>query len=230
MTNDLIQSKGGETLVKIRSLLHVSMELMFYERYGKRLVDVLVSLFILFLLLPLYPVIAFLLIIFSGRPLIFTQTRSGLLNKTFKIVKFRTMRNVRANFSIKTFEWKEGVPDNFVFKSAQNSKVTKIGVLMRKTSFDELPQLFNVLRGEMSLIGPRPEIPEITKCYSEKQMNRLLVKPGMTGWAQVNGRADSCHGIKIKHDLYYVENLSFQLDMKILFLTIIAIFKGNGAY
>jgi lipopolysaccharide/colanic/teichoic acid biosynthesis glycosyltransferase len=82
----------------------------------------------------------------------------------------------------------------------------------------------------MSLIGPRPEVPEITQWYNEKQLNRLLMKPGLTGWAQVNGRADSCHGHKIEHDLFYIKNCSFKLDLKIFILTIVAIWKGKGAY
>ncbi len=140
------------------------------------------------------------------------------------------MQNYQSKFSHSTSEWIDGVPDDFVFKSPGDSDVTKIGTIIRKTSIDELPQLFNVLKGEMSLIGPRPEIPEITAHYNEKQMKRLLVKPGITGWAQINGRADSRHGDKIEHDLYYVENCSFQLDVLILIGTIVAIWKGKGAY
>ncbi len=140
------------------------------------------------------------------------------------------MNKIKKNSVKTTYVWTEGVPDDFLFKSSHNIEITKIGAILRKTSLDELPQLFNVLKGEMSLIGPRPEIPEITEHYSEKQMNRLYAKPGLTGWAQVNGRSDSCHGQKIDHDLYYVENCSFRLDMKILILTIVMICNGKGAY
>ena len=166
----------------------------------------------------------------SGTPLLFTQTRTGQFNEPFKIIKFRTMKINQKKVNKPQDVWNEGVPDDFIFKSALNSEVTKIGTLLRKSSIDEIPQLFNVLRGDMSLIGPRPEVPEITQWYNEKQLNRLIVKPGLTGWAQVNGRADSCHGHKIEHDLYYIKNCSIKLDLKIFILTIVAIWKGKGAY
>ena len=140
------------------------------------------------------------------------------------------MKNSSQNSFKTKYNWMNGVPDDFIFKSPNNEEISKFGRLLRKTSIDELPQLINVLRGEMSLIGPRPEIPEITECYNEKQNNRLLLKPGLTGLAQVNGRADSCHGNKIDHDLYYVKNISFKMDMKILVLTILIILKCKGAY
>ncbi len=130
----------------------------------------------------------------------------------------------------KIYTWTDGVPDDFIFKSPQNTEVTKIGAFLRKTSIDELPQIINVLRGEMSLIGPRPEIPEITNCYSELQKKRLMMKPGMTGWAQVNGRADILHGDKIEFDLYYIKNVTFFMDLKILLRTILIILKCKGAY
>ena len=189
-----------------------------------------ISLLLLLILVPLYPLIAFFLFVFSGPPLLFKQIRTGKLNQPFQILKFRSMKTNQIK-SIKTaYTWADGIPEDFVFKTPLDAKVTKIGAILRKTSIDELPQLINVLRGEMSLIGPRPDVPEITNYYTKIQRNRLLVKPGLTGWAQVNGRADSCHGNKIEHDLYYVENCSFHLDIKILILTIGAIFKGKGAY
>jgi lipopolysaccharide/colanic/teichoic acid biosynthesis glycosyltransferase len=208
----------------------VTIEPFIYERYGKRCFDVCVSLILLLLLLPLYPIISLLLLLSSGTPLLFKQTRTGQSNQPFQIFKFRTMNHNKINSNKPQNEWNYGVPDNFIFKSAHNLEITKIGMFLRKSSIDEIPQLFNVLRGEMSLIGPRPEVPEITQWYNEKQMKRLLLKPGLTGWAQVNGRADSCHGHKIEHDLFYIENCSFKLDMKIFILTFVAIYKGKGAY
>ncbi|MCZ8537472.1 sugar transferase [Paenisporosarcina quisquiliarum] len=222
--------EGGANLERIRSLMQVQNTLWIYRRIGKRCLDLCVSSILLILLIPLYPLVALLLLVFSGRPLLFTQTRTGLLNQPFQILKFRTMKNSVSNTSKLSFHWNDGVPNDFIFKSPHNSEVTKVGAILRKTSIDELPQLLNVLRGEMSLIGPRPEIPEITNCYNDLQMKRLSMKPGLTGWAQVNGRADSCHGHKIDHDLYYVNNCSFKLDMKILMLTIVAIWRGKGAY
>jgi lipopolysaccharide/colanic/teichoic acid biosynthesis glycosyltransferase len=222
--------KGGQDLERIRSLLQVKIEPLNYERYGKRCFDVCVSLFLLLIIFPLYPIIALLLLFSSGRPLLFTQTRTGQSNEPFQIIKFRTMKHNNIKVKKSQYEWYDCVPDDFIFKSAHNLEVTKIGMLLRRSSIDEIPQLFNVLRGEMSLIGPRPEVPEITRWYNEKQRKRLLLKPGLTGWAQVNGRADSCHGHKIEHDLFYIEHCSFKLDLKIFILTIVAIFKGKGAY
>lgn len=210
--------------------MQVQNTLWIYRCIGKRCLDVCVSAILLLILFPLYPLVALLLLVCSGRPLLFTQTRTGLLNQPFHILKFRTMKKSDSNTNRLTFHWNDGVPNDFIFKSPHNSEVTKVGAILRKTSIDELPQLLNVLRGEMSLIGPRPEIPEITNCYNDIQMKRLSMKPGLTGWAQVNGRADSCHGHKIDHDLYYVNNCSFKLDMKILMLTIVAIWRGKGAY
>lgn len=223
--------QGGAILERIRSLLQVPSTTWIYQRFGKRCLDVCVSSLLLLVLLPLYPIIALILFTFSGRPLLFTQTRTGLLNQPFQIIKFRTMKNNNhSSLNNLTYHWEDGVPDDFLFKTPRNSEITKVGAFLRKTSIDELPQLLNVIRGEMSLVGPRPEIPEITKCYNDLQMKRLLTKPGLTGWAQINGRADSCHGHKIEHDLYYIHNCSFSLDMKILLLTFVAILRGKGAY
>lgn len=148
--------------------------------------------------------------------------------------KFRSMKNKQVpvpSNTHQTDDWHNGVPDNFVFKapSEQNPNITKIGHFIRKYSIDELPQLINVLKGEMSIIGPRPEIVAITKHYNDYQRQRLNVKPGITGWAQVNGRSDIDHGTKIKYDLYYVENKSFLLDMKILFFTVVQVITGKNA-
>ena len=208
----------------------MTIEPFSYVRFGKRFFDVCASLFLLLILLPLYPILSLLLLLISGTPLIFTQTRTGLSNQPFQIIKFRTMKHNKISRNKPLYDWNYGVPDEFIFKSAHNLEITKMGMFLRKSSIDEIPQLFNVLRGEMSLIGPRPEVPEITQWYNEKQRQRLLLKPGLTGWAQVNGRADSCHGHKIEHDLYYIENCSFKFDMKIIFLTIMLILNGKGAY
>lgn len=185
-------------------------------------------------LLPLFIVIALCVRLEDKGPVIFKQKRSGQFDEYFYIYKFRSMRVSSvssANREEELYKWTNGVPDDFVFKTTEgfNPNVTKIGRFIRKTSIDELPQFFNVFMGDMSVIGPRPEIVEITKCYSEEQKKRLLVKPGITGWAQVNGRSDSNHGAKIKHDLYYIKNSSLILDSKILFLTIHQTIFGKGA-
>jgi len=127
------------------------------------------------------------------------------------------------------YDWDESVPDEFVFKTENDSQVTKLGKIYRKYSIDELPQLFNVLIGDMSIVGPRPEILEITKHYDRYQAQRLSVKPGITGYAQINGRSEINHGKKIKLDLNYVENCSILLDIKILLNTVLLVLKGKGA-
>lgn len=205
-----------------------------FYRLFKRIFDILFSAIALILLSPVLIVISIVILAENKGTTIFKQKRAGLNGKPFNIYKFRSM-NVQEDSEEKksnaTYNWENGVPDDFVFKTTDdfNPNVTKVGRFIRKTSLDELPQFLNVLLGNMSIIGPRPEILEITKCYNSEQMNRLLVKPGITGWAQVNGRSESNHGEKIKNDIYYVENRSMFLDMKILLMTIYQTVFGKGA-
>jgi lipopolysaccharide/colanic/teichoic acid biosynthesis glycosyltransferase len=176
-----------------------------YKSTFKRTIDFLGAFIGLLLLSPLLLfVIIGLTIANSGKPLFF-QLRPGKNGKIFRIVKFKTMNDKKDN---------EGnlLPDA--------KRLTKIGSFVRKTSMDELPQLFNVLKGEMSLIGPRPLLPEYLPLYSKEQNRRHEVKPGITGWAQVNGRNAISWEDKFKYDVWYVNNASFLVDLKILFLTI----------
>ncbi|MFD1360708.1 sugar transferase [Lentibacillus salinarum] len=197
----------------------------------KRTLDISVSFILLVLLAPLFLIICLVLYIKDGKPVFFKQTRIGKHNDPFIIVKFRTMTASANDVSSGTFSagWVRGVPNHFIFKSNMSTSVTRIGRHLRKYSLDELPQLINVLKGEMSLVGPRPEIPAITQYYNENQEKRLLMKPGITGYAQINGRANMNHGRKIAYDLYYIENCSFFLDLKIIARTIIQVIKANGA-
>lgn len=128
------------------------------------------------------------------------------------------------------YEWESEVPEDFYFDKPGHLRITQLGKIYRKYSIDEIPQLWNVLKGDMSIVGPRPEIIEITKHYSWDQKKRLLVKPGITGYAQVNGRSTITHGEKVTHDLYYVKNCSFSLDLKILFRTLVIVVTGKGAH
>lgn len=196
----------------------------------KRVFDIAGSLFILSCCLPLFLAIAMTMLVFSERPIFFSQTRTGMDNKKFRILKFRTMKVSMQNEKKHTYDWEEGVPDHFQFKRESDDCVTPIGKFLRKYSLDELPQLLNVLVGDMSLVGPRPEIPAITHLYSHRQAQRLLVKPGITGYAQVNGRSDINHGKKIEYDLYYVQHRSLRLDVKIIVATIVAVIQAKGAY
>ncbi|WP_092491538.1 sugar transferase [Virgibacillus salinus] len=200
----------------------------------KRLIDIVFSLIVLIILSPVFLALAILIIKEDGRPVFFKQQRSGKGDVYFGLYKFRSMK-VKQTFDEKSkgriYDWKNGVPDEFVFKtgSADNPNIIKIGRFIRKYSLDELPQFINVLKGDMSVIGPRPEIIEITKCYSSKQKQRLAVKPGITGWAQANGRSNMNHGNKIRHDLYYVKNFNLWFDLRVFLKTVAQVLEGKGS-
>ncbi len=205
-----------------------------FQLLFKRTFDIIFSFVILILLSPLFLILGLLIIKEDGRPVFFKQLRSGKDDQSFGMYKFRSMRVKQVSEGKskgKIYNWKNRVPDDFVFKtsSANNPNITKIGKFIRKYSLDELPQFINVLKGDMSIIGPRPEIIEISSCYDSEQKLRLSVKPGITGWAQANGRSDMNHGEKIKHDLYYVENFSLWLDLKIFLKTILQVVLGKGS-
>lgn len=184
-----------------------------YELLFKRLFDILISFVALIFVLPILLVV-FVLLFFSnlGNPF-FCQLRPGINGKIFKIIKFKTMNDSRDMYG-------NLLPDN--------ERLTKIGSFVRKLSLDELPQLFNVLVGNMSLIGPRPLLVEYLPLYSEKQSLRHSVKPGITGWAQVNGRNAISWQQKFEYDVWYVNNISFILDLKIMYLTIKKVLIKEG--
>ena len=184
-----------------------------YLNFFKPLFDFLVSLIALLILSPVLILVIFLLFIANkGKPF-FLQLRPGRNGENFRIIKFRTMtdeRDAQGNL----------LPD------AQ--RLTGVGKFVRKTSIDEIPQLINVLKGNMSIIGPRPLLPQYLPLYTERQKKRHLVKPGITGWAQVNGRNAISWTKKFELDVWYVENASFSLDMKILFRTIKKVLISEG--
>lgn len=196
---------------------------------SKRLTDIIVSFLLLLCLSPFLLLFSLLLLFFSGKPIFFKQIRTGRHNKPFVIWKFRTMELNSNHLATHLYDWRGGVPNDFVFKTPTHQKITKIGRIYRKLSIDELPQLINVLKGDMSLVGPRPEIPEITCFYSGYQAARLQLKPGITGYAQVNGRSINSHGQKIDYDLFYIHNRTFALDVKIILKTIGLVIRGKGA-
>ncbi|MDQ0256572.1 sugar transferase EpsL [Evansella vedderi] len=179
----------------------------------KRSFDLIVSLSLLILLLPIIVVIATIVWVKLGSPILFKQQRPGLYGSPFYFYKFRTMTN---EFS------KNGS------LLSDNERLTPFGVFLRKYSLDELPQLFNVIKGDISLVGPRPLLMEYLPLYSEEQMTRHNVSPGITGWAQVNGRNAISWEEKFELDVWYVRNHSFLLDMKILFLTVYKVIKSDG--
>src|SRR5690606_1001833 len=184
-----------------------------YVKKIKPIIDFTSAFVLLIFLSPLLIIIALiLLLIYRGNPF-FIQSRPGQFEKEIKILKFKTM-------SDKKDKERNLLPDK--------ERLTAFGKFLRKFSLDELPQLVNVLKGDMSLVGPRPLLFKYIPLYNERQKLRHTVKPGITGWAQVNGRNSIKWHYKFEHDIYYVENLSFALDMKILFMTLIKVFKREG--
>lgn len=184
--------------------------LFMYKYFFKRLIDFFFVLCVLFVIWPILLLIAiFLHFANKGAGVFFTQDRTGKDAKIFKAIKFKTMTDERDA---------EGklLPDDV--------RLTKVGRIVRSLSIDELPQLFNVLKGDMALIGPRPLLPKYLPLYSKEQFRRHEVRPGITGWAQVNGRNNISWQKKFELDVWYVDHLSFALDMKIFFLTIKKVF------
>lgn len=194
----------------------------------KRVMDVILSLIGIIILIPFYLIIALAIKLDSKGPVLFKQVRVGKNGDNFKIYKFRTM--IVSAESKRELEIDPENMDSFVFQSKSDSRVTKVGSFLRKTSLDEIPQLFNVLFGTMSLVGPRPEIPDVVKYYPEEYYQRLLVLPVITGLAQINGRGEIELGKTIHFDLTYIENFSILYDIKILFSTALKVFKREGAF
>ena len=178
----------------------------------KSIFDKTLALFLIILFSPIYIVVSLLIFFKMGSPILFRQKRPGYKEEIFGIYKFRTMTNEKdANGNL--------LPDD--------KRLVGIGKFIRSTSLDELPQLFNVLKGEMSFVGPRPLLEEYLPLYNEKQKRRHDVKPGITGWAQVNGRNAISWEQKFDYDVWYVDNQSFWLDIKILWLTFLKVVKRS---
>jgi lipopolysaccharide/colanic/teichoic acid biosynthesis glycosyltransferase len=184
----------------------------------RRGVDIVVSSVALALAAPVLALAALAIRLESPGPVLYRQTRSGLHGHQFDVLKLRTMvagaEHIGAGLAI----------------DAGDPRITRVGAFLRRTSLDELPNLLNVLRGEMSLIGPRPTLPVQVAQYSERQRGRLAVKPGITGWAQVNGRASLPWAQRIELDLYYIEHRSLALDVRILGRTVAMVLGGSGLY
>lgn len=180
---------------------------------AKRVLDVVVSVLVLTLCLPLLVIVAFLVLMRLGRPILFVQDRPGLHGELFRLYKFRSMRDARG-------------PQGELLSDQE--RLTRLGRVLRKLSLDELPGLFNVLRGDMSLVGPRPLLVQYLSLYSPQQLRRHDVKPGITGMAQVCGRNELSWDEKFACDLYYVENRTLWLDLKILVRTIPRVVRCTG--
>ena len=184
-----------------------------YKTFFKRFLDLLIGLLGLIIFSPFFIVVFIALILNNlGSPFFF-QERPGKNGKLFKVIKFKTMNDKKdANGLL--------LPDS--------QRLSKIGKFIRKTSLDELPQIINVLKGDMAIIGPRPLLKDYLSLYNERQKKRHLVKPGISGWAQINGRNAISWEQKFEYDVWYVENVSFILDLKIFFMTFAKVFKSEG--
>lgn len=184
-----------------------------YERYVKRALDVIFACVFLFLLFPVFLITALLIMLKLGAPVIFSQPRGGFGGREFMILKFRTMTDKRDSMGTL-------LPDA--------ERLTRFGRFLRRTSIDELPQLVNILRGEMSFVGPRPQLAEFLPHYTDKEKLRHTVRPGLTGLAQVKGRNSLPWKKRFELDAEYAERVSFFLDLKIVFLTLFTLF-GKGS-
>ncbi len=204
----------AQTFIDLVShLCQKDQKAIIYRRYGKRLLDLIITIPALILLSPFLSLLALLVRIKLDCPILFRQKRPGLKGRPFVLFKFRTMTDAR-NSESSLLQDKE--------------RLTRFGRCLRSTSLDELPELFNVLKGEMSLVGPRPLFMKYLERYTPEQMRRHEVRPGITGWAQVNGRNAITWEQKFEHDLWYVDHQSLSLDLKIIALTVWKILKREG--
>lgn len=184
-----------------------------YRIVFKPFLDVTLALISLLIISPVLIIIGVLLALFQNGNVLFVQPRPGKNNKVFKLMKFKTMNDER---------------DENGNLLSDEQRLTWLGKFIRKTSLDEIPQLINILKGDMSFVGPRPLLVDYLPLYNTRQKRRHEVKPGITGWAQVNGRNAICWEQKFELDVWYVEHQSFWLDLKILFLTVIKVLKAEG--
>lgn len=194
----------------------------------KRTIDIVLSFLGLIILSPIFLIIAIAIKVDSKGPVFFAHSRLGKNGKQIKIYKFRTMCD-HAEDMIKDFneEQKREFKENY--KLTNDPRITKVGGFLRKTSLDELPQMLNILKGDLSIIGPRPIIEEEIEKYGPNKAKFLSVKPGLTGYWQANGRSNTSYEDRIKMELYYVDNMSLWLDIKLFFKTILVVIKKDGA-
>jgi exopolysaccharide biosynthesis polyprenyl glycosylphosphotransferase len=218
-----VQTLGGVPVISLRE-----SALTEPQRILKRIFDILTSAILLLVFSPVIGLIALAIKLESSGPVFFTQERIGEHGQRFKMIKFRSM------YQDADSRWSEVARRDdggrLLHKSSDDPRITGVGRKLRRMSLDELPQFVNVLRGEMSLVGPRPEVPYIAAEYEAWQWQRFRVPPGMTGWWQVNGRSERPMHLHTEDDLYYIQNYSFWLDLRILFKTVAVVLRGHGAF
>jgi lipopolysaccharide/colanic/teichoic acid biosynthesis glycosyltransferase len=198
------------------------------QRLVKRTFDLLITLLLFLPSLVVMGMIAVAIRLEGPGAILLRQKRVGENGRMFKIIKFRTMVPGAENLRHLVEHYDE--VGRLIHKTSDDPRVTRVGLFLRKTSLDELPQLINIIRGEMSLVGPRPELPYLVEQYEPWQRKRLAVPQGLTGWWQVNGRSDKPMHLHTEDDLYYIQNYSLMLDIQILLKTVIVVLRGRGAY
>ena len=221
--NATVESLGGILLIGLRDPAIDGV-----QRLVKRLMDIILSAVGLVILSPVFIATAIAIKLQDGGPVFYKAQRVGENGRTFRMWKFRSMVVNADNLADTVIQRDEA--GNIIHKVADDPRITRVGKFIRRSSIDELPQLFNVLKGEMSLVGPRPELPWMVAQYQMWQRKRFAVPQGITGWWQINGRSDSPMHLHTEHDLYYIQNYSIWLDLQILWKTLAVIVTGKGAY
>lgn len=194
----------------------------------KRWIDIVISFIGMIVLLPIFLIIAAIIKLDSKGPVFFIHKRVGKNGKEIGILKFRTMVN-NAQDMIKDFTEEQQKEFRENYKLQHDPRVTKIGKFLRKTSLDELPQILNILKGDLSIIGPRPVIEEELEKYGKNKEKFISIKPGLTGYWAANGRSDTTYAERVQMELYYIDNISLKMDIAIFFKTVIAVIKKEGA-
>jgi len=199
-----------------------------FQRLIKRIFDLVVTMFILIFALPVMGIVALVILLTDGKPILFIQQRVGENGRIFKIYKFRTM--VRNAETLQNNVETVGDQGELIHKKKNDPRITPLGRFLRRLSLDELPQFFNIISGNMSLVGPRPELPYLVDLYQPWQRKRFAIPQGLTGWWQIHGRSDKPMHLHTEDDLYYIQNYSLWLDIQILMQTVWIIIRGKGAY
>ena len=218
-----VESMGGIPLIGLRD-----PAIDGFQRFVKRLLDIFISFTLLLLLAPVFLVVAIAIKLEDRGPVFYNASRVGENGRPFGMIKFRSMV-INAD-QVQAAVNQVDADGNIVHKQVNDPRITQVGRVIRRASIDELPQLINVLKGEMSLVGPRPELPWLVENYEPWQRKRFAVPQGITGWWQVNGRSDNMMHLHTDQDLYYIQNYSLWLDARIMWRTINVVLRGKGAY